>query len=84
MIVFPNHAFFRQPSHHQFLKSKSYNHHRMIDMQPSLFQTIFSNLFANFVIGIINLIYTISFSALVFNCVLAEYIQLGISVILVS
>ncbi len=56
----------------------------MIDMQPSLFQTIFSNLLANFVIGVINLIYTISFSALVFNCVLAEYIQLGISVILVS
>lgn len=53
-------------------------------MQSLRFQNLSSSLLAACMIGLINIIYTVSFSALIFNGVLVEYYQLGISTIIFS
>ncbi|KPJ78254.1 MAG: hypothetical protein AMJ54_04630 [Deltaproteobacteria bacterium SG8_13] len=53
-------------------------------MEDARSQNLFSSLLAALVIGLINIIYTVSFSALIFNGPLTAYYKLGISTILFS
>jgi SulP family sulfate permease len=53
-------------------------------MGPLAVQKLSTALPAALIVGVINITYTISFSALVFNGVLAGYFQLGMSIVLVS